>query len=100
MKQAHELCNKVVHAELLKVHRRNFSLCLRSCATQCLLPTFAKVTPVGVRRRLEAVPVSLEALGQRLHSTVERGVVAQGAQVISICFMLRETQDFAVAEFA
>src|SRR5437016_13828830 len=60
----------------------------------------AKITPVVFTRRHKAVPVLLETVGKPPHSAVQPGSPAQRAQIIAIGFMLGETDDFAVAQFA
>src|SRR2546425_10323569 len=69
-------------------------------SSQGLLIAVAKVTPIAFSRRHKTVPVQLETVGAPPHGAVQRGSAAPRAQVIAIGFVLLETNDFAIAQFA
>src|SRR4051812_5067017 len=57
--------------------------------------------PVIRGRRLESVPVVLEAVGQLLHLGEQGAPLAlERAQVVAVGLVLREREHFAVAQFA
>src|SRR6266542_6895149 len=53
----------------------------------------AKRQPISFGRLCQTIPVALEAVGQLLHVAVERLHLPHCTQVVTICFVLRQTDD-------
>src|SRR5205823_4783465 len=60
----------------------------------------AKIFPIVLLRRPQPVPITFVSSGRAGHALVESGALAHVAQIISVCFMLRQADYLSIAKLA
>src|SRR5260370_35320996 len=81
-------------------HRQDNAWPLSRRSTLRLLISLPKIVTIVFAGRNETVPVNLETVCEPAHGRIQRTFFAHRAQIIAVGFMLRQADDFAVAEFA